>query len=434
MSRPSGIYSLEPSTPPYNASHALASSTQVALSFFLDNSTSTNQTLALIALNHQKTGFRDMAVRGWTPINWVVAGTDDEGNDVYKVVQLPLLPPKRQPPVCHCLGHDRLTHNHHFDEYEEEEEEEPNSSALATSPPKTPATPKTGVKKTQPKPKQVEYQVYSVDSTDQAMIDGDPDLLHHENIYRLAEKYNMAELAEAVNASHNTTKYTAGFFGNRLQRAVNRKAERDGIAVSLTRQELQKVQQENGVPLNGRKRKTVLDEIEKRKTSKKRAADGQIEDKQVAKKQKSDDIAENKGVAKKRVLPWEIPQPSSPNQNRQKPVGDGEGKQMAKRRVLPWEMTQPSLPSQDRQQVPKKQIAVGNDEGKELARKWKPVDDGEDTKLAKKPNIAEKIGVELDKENEQEKEASVGKEENVAKDQAKPDREVLSSGFVIWNI
>lgn len=449
-------------------SHAPASTVQVLLCFFQQLDIHQTNSRSKPTDPSKDLGCCDMAVRGWTPINWIVAGTDDEGNDVYKLVQLPLLPPKRHRPVGHCLGRDRLTHNHHVDEYGEDGEVEgPNSSALATSPPKTSATRKTGIKKAQPKPKQVEYQVYSVNTSDQAMIDSDPDLLHYGNIYRIAQKYNMAELAEAVNASHDTTKYTAGLFGNRLQRAVNRKAERDGTNVTVVQQELQKVQKENEAPLNGRKRKTVVDEIEERKNSRKRKADGQIEGEQAGKKQKPVGIAEDKDVVKKRVLTWEIPQPSSPHENHHpKPVEDSEGKQLAKKRVLPWgrphpsspnrnrqktaenstgkeimkkrvlpwEIAQPSLPSQNRQQVPKQQKAVEDGEGKELMQKRKPADDREDTRLAKKSKIAETIDFELDKENGPEKEPNVGKENGVSENQAKSDREVLSSGFVMWNI
>ncbi|KAK4500273.1 hypothetical protein PRZ48_008462 [Zasmidium cellare] len=238
-----------------------------------------------------------MAVQGWTPINYIVAGTDDDGNDILGVVQLPLVPPKRRPPVCQCLGHDLLTHNHaaEWEEYER---------ASSTSPPKPARSPTGAPKKSRAVP-QAKYQDYPADTTEQEMINGDPSLLTGDNLYRIAQKYSMAELANAINASHNTTIVTSSMLVNRLQRAVDSKAKREGKTRGDVREELRQAQLANGVALNGRQRKSGGGEGEEQKGGKKRKADGKGGEKESTKKRKSGEVGDIREMFEKRIAAGE---------------------------------------------------------------------------------------------------------------------------------
>lgn len=224
-----------------------------------------------------------MAVQGWNPINYIGTGADDEGNEIFEVVQLPILPPKRRPPICCCLG----PHKHKVEKYEDDPD-----------PPTTPRAPKVAAKKARTAA-QAKYQDYPSETSAQEMIDGDPSLLIHDNIYRIAQKYNMAELADAVNASHGMSVVTSQLLCNRLQRSVDAKAKREDKTRADVREELRQVQLANGVPLNGRKRKSDVGETGAQKVGKKRKSETKGEEKGPLKKRKVDAGSEVEEAAEK---------------------------------------------------------------------------------------------------------------------------------------
>lgn len=214
-----------------------------------------------------------MLIQGWTPINSIIASTDQHGIHAYDIIQLPIVSPERPSPARDKLGHDLL-------------EEIKREKARGRLPAQTPPTSTGASKKARSNTLQAKYQDYPPDTPDQEIIDGDPDLIQHGNLFRLAKKYTMLELVNAINANHSESVATQPQLSNRLKRAIDRIAKGGGKERNEVLVELRLAQKENGVTINGRRVKKPVEE-DADKGRKRKKSDDDDGDQKAVKKRKS---------------------------------------------------------------------------------------------------------------------------------------------------
>lgn len=191
-----------------------------------------------------------MPIQDWTPINGTIIATDEYGIHTFEVIQLPLLPPKHEsPPPRRRLG----------DQYFEADDSQEKENSVAP-PAAIPPTPTAKPKKCRAGNLQDKYQDYPPSTPDQEIIEGNPDLIYLDNLFRLAKNYTIPELTDAINESHGNQILTHKALSNRLTRSVELIAQRDGREREEVLQEMRQAKKENGVKGTRRKRKSGEDE------------------------------------------------------------------------------------------------------------------------------------------------------------------------------
>ncbi|EME47057.1 hypothetical protein DOTSEDRAFT_165812, partial [Dothistroma septosporum NZE10] len=100
------------------------------------------------------------------------------------------------------------------------------------------------------------YKDFPPGASEDVIFGGDPDLIVMDNLFRLAQRYTMTEIVDKINAGRPEPVANQPNLSNRLARAISDIATRHSKPRDEVVNDLRQAQQANGVPKNGRRRKT----------------------------------------------------------------------------------------------------------------------------------------------------------------------------------